>query len=434
MHKCILTLILLSATPLFSQGQLYTEKKDLSKLCSDLFFGRGYVKSGDSLAARYIGSRFFEMGLKPVKNDTYYQSFVHSVNTFPGKMELIIGNDTMRPGIDFLMDPNASFSNHSWNFMEVNSAQLYDQSFKNRFITTPTHIKESIDGCIIDLRKMNADSLKRAKVDFIPELARYVDVMVITDEKFVYSVGNDPLTFSLIYLQGSVYRKGSPIKTNIDSKYFPKYFSSNVIAMVPAKSQPKKKVFRKEIPAKSIYITAHYDHLGGMGSNTFFPGANDNASGTAMLLSLADFFVKNPTDYNIVFIAFAAEEAGLLGSLYYTQNPWTPIEDIHFLVNLDIMGSGDEGVTVVNGLKHPEQFHQLVTLNEKKSYVNVVKARGEAANSDHYWFSKRGVPSFFIYAMGNNKNYHDVHDKEEFVAWDYFSKMRSLFIDFINLL
>ena len=68
-----------------------------------------------------------------------------------------------------------------------------------------------------------------------------------------------------------------------------------------------------------------------------------------MLFELADYYTKNPPDYSIVFMAFAAEEAGLLGSRFYTENPLFPPKNIHFLINLDLIGTGSEGMTVVNG-------------------------------------------------------------------------------------
>src|SRR5690606_14083057 len=97
-------------------------------------------------------------------------------------------------------------------------------------------------------------------------------------------------------------------------------------------------------------------HIGGQGRDVYFPGANDNASGTTMLLELAEHYSQNPPDYSIVFMAFAAEEAGLLGSFHYTQNPFFPLQRIRFLINLDLLGTGDDGMMAVNGSIHPAEF------------------------------------------------------------------------------
>ncbi|WP_448636180.1 M28 family peptidase [Pedobacter panaciterrae] len=79
-----------------------------------------------------------------------------------------------------------------------------------------------------------------------------------------------------------------------------------------------------------MVITAHYDHLGGMGNKTYFPGANDNASGISFLLSLAKYYAANPQPYTMAFICFAGEEAGLLGSKYFTEYPLLALQKSGF--------------------------------------------------------------------------------------------------------
>src|SRR6185295_5028689 len=76
-----------------------------------------------------------------------------------------------------------------------------------------------------------------------------------------------------------------------------------------------------------IVITAHYDHLGMMGDSVYFPGANDNASGTSMMLDLIKYFFseKNRPKCKVAFIAFAGEEAGLRGSEYFVNHPMIPL-------------------------------------------------------------------------------------------------------------
>lgn len=71
-------------------------------------------------------------------------------------------------------------------------------------------------------------------------------------------------------------------------------------------------------PDSMIVLTAHYDHLGGLGNATYFPGANDNASGISMLLSLARYYsnIDHRPEYTMVFIAFGGEEVGLIGSQF----------------------------------------------------------------------------------------------------------------------
>ena len=169
-----------------------------------------------------------------------------------------------------------------------------------------------------------------------------------------------------------------------------------------------------------------------MGHDVYFPGANDNASGVAMLLYMAKYFSENQPKYSIVFMAFGAEEAGILGSKYYVEHPLFPLKDIRFVVNCDIMGTGDQGVTVVNGTVHKKEFKKLAVLNLENKYVEKVQVRGRASNSDHYWFSQRQIPAVFIYTMGGITAYHDVFDKSETLPLTDFSDLSKLLIGFIK--
>ena len=94
------------------------------------------------------------------------------------------------------------------------------------------------------------------------------------------------------------------------------------------------------------------------------------------------------------------------------------------------MGSGEEGITVVNGKVYKKAYNKLIRLNKKRNYLNSIKARGEAANSDHYWFSQQGVLAFFIYTRGNNKHYHDIFDTYEELTFDSFEAIANLLIKF----
>jgi Zn-dependent M28 family amino/carboxypeptidase len=199
----------------------------------------------------------------------------------------------------------------------------------------------------------------------------------------------------------------------------------NVIGYLPATRKTN----------QTILISAHYDHLGRMGSEIYFPGGNDNASGNAMLLALVEKLVKKPLKkYNILFVAFAGEEVGLLGSKYMVEHPIIKLNKIRFMLNLDIMGSGEEGITVVNSTLFSKEFNMLQKLNKKTKTVPVIKSRGSAANSDHYFFTEAGVPAFFIYTMGPNKHYHDIFDTYGELSFNAFGGLSLLFERFIRKL
>jgi Zn-dependent M28 family amino/carboxypeptidase len=90
------------------------------------------------------------------------------------------------------------------------------------------------------------------------------------------------------------------------------------------------------------------------------------------------------------------------------------LKKIKFLINLDLLGTGDDGIMVVNGAIHEKEFEVLNTINAEKKLVKDIRKRGKAKNSDHYWFTEAGVPAFFIYTLGGKTTYyHDVMDKAE---------------------
>jgi Zn-dependent M28 family amino/carboxypeptidase len=193
------------------------------------------------------------------------------------------------------------------------------------------------------------------------------------------------------------------IKVNIENNFVNNFRASNICGIVRGTVKPD----------SVILITAHYDHLGGMGKDTYFPGANDNASGVSLLLNLAHYYATNPQPYSIGFILFAGEEAGLIGSKYFTEHPLVPLKNIRFLINTDLAGTGEEGITVVNATEYPKEFAMMNAVNDESKLLAKINSRGKAANSDHYFFTEKGVPSFFFYTMGGIKAYHDVFDKAE---------------------
>jgi Zn-dependent M28 family amino/carboxypeptidase len=263
------------------------------------------------------------------------------------------------------------------------------------------------------------------------ELIRYAfnftstaPTFVTTDQKFTWSVGRNHLKHPLIQIQDSIIEIGQKFEVNIEATLINDFEANNVIGYLPGKKKC----------AKTIVFCAHYDHLGGLGKNTYIPGANDNASGTAMLITLANYFKKNPSDYNMLFIAFSGEEAGLLGSEYFVSNSPLKLKKIRFVLNLDIMGSGEEGITVVNATEYVKEFELLQRINTEQQLLPKVKSRGETSNSDHYHFHQNGVPSFFIYTMGTNKHYHDVFDTYDALTFEAYNNVMKLLQTFVEQL
>jgi Zn-dependent M28 family amino/carboxypeptidase len=137
------------------------------------------------------------------------------------------------------------------------------------------------------------------------------------------------------------------------------------------------------------------------GQSTIFPGANDNASGVADDVGYeANYFKNYPPKYSVAFIAFTGEEIGLLGSYFYTQNPLFPLNQISLLLNLDLMGTGDKGMTAVNATEFKDEFLMLQNINADSNYLVTVNSRGKAQKQRSLLFTEAGVKSFFFYLMG----------------------------------
>ena len=362
-------------------GQDISKARQLiSTLSGEKFWGRGYTHNGMSKAAHFLESEFKSYGLAPLNGKSFLQEFSYPVNTFPGKAEVSINGIQLNPGIDFIVSPESDGINASGVLTQNDSIHFIDE--KNK-------------------------------------------VEVLLQKKLAWSVSTEVKDYTRILVSKKKFN-GIPYSINIKikNKFIPKFKASNVCGIIKG----------VEKPDSLIIISAHYDHLGGMGKETYFPGANDDASGIALLLSLANYYSQNDPSYSIAFICFAGEEAGLVGSKYFVENSLIPLNKIRFLINLDLTGTGDEGITVVNGSLFKNEFIILNDINNKKGYLPKVKIRGKAGNSDHYWFTERGVPSFFIYTLGGIQAYHDVYDKAETLPLIEFEDLFHLIIDFNNRL
>lgn len=409
-------------------------QKFTKKMCAPEFHGRGYVNQGDLIAAKFISSQMKKLGIDSLPSG-YFQAFIHNVNTFPDTCSVQINNQILQPGIDYVIKP---ISNGTCMDTRCIGARNFDS--KNIEIMDMKHLFEQERDAplwrnydpeklyVID-NNVTVDSLSIYVHQVAQNLSKYNDVIELVNNKLTWSVQSKANEHLYVQLKknifDSLYIDQKNIKIHLHNNHLIDYESNNVIGYIPSKKKSK----------GTIMITAHYDHLGRMGTETYFPGANDNASGVAMLLALGETIKSKPLKkYNTLLVAFAGEEAGLVGSKYMTENPLCEISKIRFLLNLDIMGSGEHGITAVNGRVFKKEFKLLQKMNRKTQAVPVVKARGKAANSDHYFFTEKGVRSFFVYTMGMNKNYHDIFDTYENLNYNSFNGLARLFDSFLRRL
>ena len=411
--------IFFNAQTSFSQD-INRARKVIDTLASKSMHGRGYVLGGDSIAANFIKNEFKSMGVYPIKN-SYYQYFKFDVNTFPKKVFLKADKKKLVTGQDYIVNPVSGKGRGNVKVQVLDTLIFTDEKAQKDFLATDLKRKAIVYRAkdynrIIDLPLIFLDKVHQAKC-----------VIELEDKKLTASIAGNQYSHPFFQVKKDALSPiPEKIKFKLDALLKKNYQSQNVIGYIEGKTQRD----------SMIVITAHYDHLGMMGKNVYFPGANDDASGVSMMLELAHYFSKpeNTLPYTVVFMAFSAEEVGLLGSQYYTEHPLFPLSRIKFLINLDLVGTGEDGITVVNGTLFADQFNKLVKINETNKYLKLVKKRGPAHNSDHFYFTERGAPSFFIYTMGGIAAYHDIYDRPQTLPLTKFPEVFNLIVDFVKQL
>jgi len=375
MKRNLTLFFLLFTNVLFAQDSVFVRRM-VDTLTSSYFWGRGYTNDGMGKAGRFIAGQFKNYGLQPMDGREYEQPFTFNANTFPGMMDLSINGTALVPGRDFIIGPASRGVKGEGTLVQKDSIHFID--LKNR-------------------------------------------VVVELQDKLTWSVAQGAADFTLVQVDKKAL-KGIPVTINIneENKLVEGFKANNICGVVKGTVKPD----------SVVIFTAHYDHLGGMGNKTYFPGANDNASGVSLLLSLARYYALHPQGYSMAFICFSGEEAGLLGSKYFTENPLVPLQSIRFLINLDLLGTGEEGIMVVNATVYPKEYGILKQLNEQNHYLVKVASRGKAANSDHYFFTEKGVPAFFIYTMGGIRAYHDVFDISQTLPLNEYNHVFKLLVGF----
>jgi hypothetical protein len=426
LQKLLKSVIIVLGLPLsiYAQADSVKVRKTLQKhinaLAAPAMHGRGYVQEGMKLAADYIDGQFHDMGLVRGPGMTSYrQHYSYSVNTFPGQVAVKLNDQMLTPGKDFLADASSGTYKGkklpvaTYDVSTVASGRKWKKKIVKKFDKHHVWLLQGTDSLL------KRTGMSRAALPFILPKGCF---MVPVHGKQIWTVSREHADgTAVLYIQDTIMpAKLTHAEVQVEAKIESNFDAVNVVAKVPG-----------EIPDSFLVVSAHYDHLGQMGS-AIFPGASDNASGVAMLLYLAEYFAQHKPRYTMVFIAFSGEEAGLLGSKSFTAQPPFALQKIKFLTNLDIMGDATNGVTVVNATLHPQQFDRLKVINERGEYLSEIKSRGKAANSDHHPFSEKGVPAFFIYSNGGKGFYHDIYDRAEEIKLSRIAGAAQLFIDFLE--
>ena len=414
--KKILLLMLAVITVQLNAQDLAHYKKIVKELSSAKYQGRGYAEDGANKAGKWIAKEFAKAGADEVT----CQPFKLNINTFPGKMDVRVDGKKLTPGVDFTL--------REFNPGLKGEFKLYYVDMEN-----------------FDAEKMYADlaspEYQGAMVvcDFMFSMKNGKAFRKLSSKKDCSNVGmvytwEEPLKFykaygevvrekPIIWVKPDFPKDAKTIKVDMENEFLKDYECFNVIAKVEGNRHDSCYVF-----------TAHYDHLGKLGKKTFYPGAHDNASGTAAIITFAAHYAKNKPEFDMYFIAFSGEDANLRGSDWYVEHPVVPLSQIKFLFNLDMIADNNPKQYCEFNDVAMDEFAIFEKINAEKGYFEALDRHDLDENSDHWPFAKKNVPVvFFMNEKGDAyKYYHTVFDTYENHISTNYEPTFNLIKDFIG--
>ena len=191
----------------------------------------------------------------------------------------------------------------------------------------------------------------------------------------------------------------------------------------------------------TVVIGAHYDHLGMGGEGSLYRegeaihnGADDNASGVAMLFKLAEKLSQKSTlqstNNNYLFIAFSGEEMGLLGSNYFVKNPTIDTKKVSYMINMDMVGRlNEENTLAVHGVGTSPNFKQVLFAN--KGELNIAEHESGIGPSDHTSFYLADIPVLHFFT-GQHTDYHKPGDDAEKLNYEGMEKISGYILNIIK--
>ncbi len=421
-------------------------KRTISYLASDALGGRETATEGERLAAVYIEQQFDSLGLLPMGDSAHFQqAFTFAAPPALGvKNSLQIGRNTLRPGVDYYP---VSYSASGVVFTKLARCSygiIAPEKGRNDFdgVEVKDHAAaicvSSPDGIHPHSKWIEHHDLGARINDAIKLGAKavllYNDDATADDPDSTLSKKIKPCEVPVVFLKKSGFAKlgldGNPvvIQVTIDRAQLTGH---NLIGFLD-NGQPN-----------TVVIGAHYDHLGHgiegslwRGEPAVHNGADDNASGVAMILQLAKDLRDRPSarHNNYLFMAFSGEELGLYGSNWWTKHPTYPLEKIDYMINLDMVGRLDTNNTIAIGgvgtspawARLRPLADSLVTAKKKPRAkpgretappLRVKTTESGVGPSDHTSFYLQNIPAIHFFT-GAHEDYHKPSDDEERINYD----------------
>ena len=389
-------------------------KQVIKELSSAKYQGRGYAYGGANKAGKYLAKEYKNAGV----DEVMLQPFTIDINTFPGKMEMSVDGRKLIPGVEFSMREYSPGVRGTYKLYYVDTNN-YNAEKMFADLAKPEY-KDCFVVCDFWFSYRHYQDFKKiwgkegcTNAGMIQTWEPYL--------KFYKAYGEKIIGKPVIWATSEFPKDAQNITINIENKFLKDYELFNVIAKVEGKRHDSCFVF-----------TAHYDHLGNLGKKVFFAGANDNASGNAAIVTLAAYYAQNRPEFDMYFISFSGEDANLRGSEWFVAHPIVPLEQIKFLINIDMIG--DNNPVQYLETNSDRGFATFDKINSEKRYFKGLN-RGElAGNSDHYPFTEKGVPSILFENEEGDafKYYHTTFDTYENALFDTYEPLFKLVRDFVE--
>ena len=416
MNRTLIT-ILLVLTSMMATGQDTAHYKRLIKaLSSAKYQGRGYAKDGANKAGKFLQKEFMKAGVDVV----LVQPFKLDINTFCGQMEMWADGRKLRAGVDFSMREYSPGIHGTFPVYHVDTLNFdADRMFADLAKPENANCLVACEFWFTYRHKAAFSRLQKAGECTNAGLIYTWESPI----KFFKAYGHYVIDKPILWVTPEAIDGVKNVRAEVDNKFLKDYECFNVIAKVEGQRHDSCYVF-----------TAHYDHIGNLGRKIFYAGANDNASGTAAIVTLAEHYAKHRPPYDMYFIAFSGEDANLRGSTWYADHPVVPLRQIKYLFNIDMIGDNNPVQYCEVSDEGMRGFSLFEQINEREHYFKSLH-RGElAANSDHYPFATRHVPCIFL---ENEKGdafqyYHTIFDTYKTVRFDSYEPVFRLVRDFVE--
>lgn len=439
------------------QSDLEYYNKIVKEISSENYYGRSGYNNGDVKTAKFIIGELMANGIKPIPQEirlnnelkvayppmksevhpydagrwadgtpeelAYLQNFCYPMNVYRGAMEFSVDGVKYEPTVDFVLkefspsckgDFEVAYMDDRYYTVDGFCKHLNSGKYKNKFV-------------VVDYDRvydtMGGSSLELYKTYLLP--LNNVGGIIFTKKNSIpaFKSRNHYLTkMPALWVKDTFPKDAKMISINVESEKIEKHDAHNVIAYIEG----------TKVKDTCLMFIGHYDHLGLMGKDNMFPGANDNASGVAMVLTLAKYYSKHRPEYSSVFIFFDGEEENLLGSFYYAENPLLPLDKIKYIVDFDMIG--DTGDVLLCQL--PESAEKgldlFKTLNAKaKAPFKEIRREPINDDSDNYPFALKNIPViYFMFEGDYNKHYHTPRDTYENSSSENFQRLFDMTLKF----